>query len=556
MAKHDIHAGWAFRKKATSFSELVGVGVDPWVEVTLPHDAMLSQPRDPSIPTGANTGYFPSGRFEYRRTFRFAEDDRGKRITLVFDGVYRDAHVSVNGAFAGRELSGYGRFQVRIDPYLRFGEDNEVHVDCRTHLDTRWYTGVGIYREVHMLVQDPRHIVADLVRVTTLGADDELGSVEVEAVIRNDSNLTQTLRLSVSALEQGGSVVATNSAPVTLLPQESVTVRERLYIDRPKLWNVDAPNLYCADLQLLEESGAIVDTDSANFGMRILSVDPKRGLRINGKPLKLRGACIHHDNGVLGAATIARAEERRVELLKKGGFNAIRSAHNPTSKALLDACDKHGMLVLDELSDAWHETKSDYDRAIGFEDNWERDLEAMVARDYNHPSVVFYSIGNEISETGQCFGAAFGRKLANKLRALDPTRYTTNGINVLLAVRDDLKALSQTKNEDGSERGINAMMTAMAEMLPRITTSEAASKRIEEAEATLDIAGFNYAEARYEMDSDTFSEPHHHRHRNTATYDRQDLGEGREASPRPRRFHLDWLGLYGRSRLWPHPIRR
>ena len=254
MAKHDINSGWAFRKMATSFSELVGVGIDPWLNVTLPHDAMLSQPRDPSIETGANTGYFPSGRFEYRRTFPFGQDDAGKRITLVFDGVYRDALIYVNGSLAGHEASGYGRFQVRVDPYLRFGQDNEIVVDCRTHQDTRWYTGVGIYRDAHMLVQDQRHIVTDSVRVTTLDCDGDLGSVEVETIVRNDSNSTHTLRLSVSAHELSGGAVAANSAPVTLMPLESVTVRERLYVERPKLWNLDAPNLYRAELKLDDES--------------------------------------------------------------------------------------------------------------------------------------------------------------------------------------------------------------------------------------------------------------------------------------------------------------
>ena len=236
------------------------------------------------------------------------------------------------------------------------------------------------------------------------------------------------------------------------------------------------------------------------FGIRSLRLDPEHGLRINGETVKLRGACVHHDNGVLGAATFARAEERRVQILKDAGFNAIRMSHHPMSTAMLDACDRLGVLVMDEAFDMWTSAKSDFDYSLNFPQWWEADIEAMVAKDVNHPSVIVYSIGNEIPETGSPAGAAWGRKLAEKVRALDGTRYVTNAVNGMLAVLDDLAAMRSQPSEDG----INTLMADPGDMMNAISSSDLVTRRTAESFSVLDIAGINYAEARYALDRDLF----------------------------------------------------
>ena len=228
-------------------------------------------------------------------------------------------------------------------------------------------------------------------------------------------------------LHADGTVVAGAEAPVTTVPGDALTARQRLCVPAPHRWGPDDPYLYTCRATPAWTAGGCIDEEATTFGIRSLTVDPARGLRINGEPVLLRGACVHHDNGPLGAATIDRAEERRVELLKEAGFNAIRSAHNPLSKPMLDACDRLGMLVMDETFDMWTQPKSEHDYALRFPDWWEADVEAMVRKDFNHPSVILYSIGNEIPEAGTPMGARVGRALAEKIRSLDATQVRHRG---------------------------------------------------------------------------------------------------------------------------------
>ena len=258
--------------------------------------------------------------------------------------------------------------------------------------------------------------------------------------LRTTQSRSGQSRIVTEIRDAAGSVVASDRSQVSLLPGEPATVRQRLYVRGPALWGPESPALYGVRVTLTDEHGEI-DAETVIFGIRSLRLDPERGLRINGETVKLRGACVHHDNGVLGAATFPRAEERRVQILKDAGFNAIRMSHHPMSKAMLDACDRLGVLVMDEAFDLWTSAKSDFDYSLNFPQWWERDIEAMVAKDVNHPSVVLYSIGNEIPETGSPAGAAWGRKLAEKVRALDSTRYVTNAVNGMVAVIGDLAAI-------------------------------------------------------------------------------------------------------------------
>ncbi|SFR84512.1 Glycosyl hydrolases family 2, sugar binding domain [Agromyces sp. CF514] len=507
-----FNTGWSFRTKVTAFQELGGAGATGWTEVLLPHDALIGTERSADAPRGDTTAYFAGGSFEYRKTFTVPAEARGSRMLLEFDGVYRDAMVYVNGALAGQHAFGTSRFAVRIDPYVDFGAENEVRVECRTHLDSRWYAGAGIHRDVHLITKAPLHIAHDGVRVTTPDVDADRAIVEVAVTVENDGPVTATVRLSAAVVEEDIAEVASGSTPVTLLPGERQVARLRLPVPSPALWSVEDPSLYALRLQLTEVGRADVadgpiDEERVSFGIRTLQLDPQKGLRINGREVKLRGACIHSDNGPLGAVSIARAEERRVQALKDAGFNAIRSAHNPASSALLAACDRLGMLVMDESFDMWTSGKSDFDTASDFSQWWERDLEALVAKDFNHPSVIMYSIGNEIPETGNRFGAAIGRRLAEKIRSLDDTRYITNGINGFVSMLDTIIPMMQANRAaaaDAGPAGVNGMMAGFGQMMSRIQASPQATERVEESFAVLDIAGMNYGDARYELDRELF----------------------------------------------------
>jgi len=467
--------------------------------VTLPYDIVRDLPRSADSAQGSHNGYFPGGHFEYAKTFDVPDEYRDKVVTIEFEGVYRDAMVFINGEFAGQRPNGYAGFTVAADPYLTYGQPNSITVEARSHRDTRWYTGAGIYRDVHLIVADPVHVTLDGVRVTTADIDADRAVVAVATTVQNETRHTRTVRVDTRVLDPHGAVVASGSAPVTLLPGAVAVSRVRLAVTSPALWSPDAPARYEVDTAVVD-GAEVLDRETSRFGIRRLQLDPVHGLRINGRPVNLRGACIHHDNGPLGAATIARAEHRRVEILKAAGFNAIRSAHNPVSRALLDACDRVGMLVMDELTDVWTEAKAPFDYTLSFPQWWERDVEAMVAKDFNHPSVIMYSIGNEIFETGTPIGSTWGRALAEKLRSLDDTRFVTNGINGTLAVMDR----TASTGEVGEHVDVNTMIANMGAMFGRISASDQVTEATEESAAVLDVVGFNYGDSRYEPDAIRF----------------------------------------------------
>jgi beta-galactosidase len=475
-------------------------GTAPETElIALPHDAMITLDRDPEAPSGAHSGFFPGGVVEYVRTLELPASDAELVHRLVFDGVYRDAMVFINDEFAAHSASGYSRFSIDADPFLRFGDENTIRVEARAHRDSRWYTGLGIHRNVWLHYGPRVHIPVDGVRVTTPDVDVSASLVEVEAKVRNSSPRTRTVAVSVVISGQDGNTLAQEQVPITLVPGETGLVRRRLYVEGAELWSPEQPNLH--HLRVTVEADGLTDEHLETFGIRRLQLDSRHGLRINGETVKLRGACIHHDNGVIGSRSIARAEERRVELLKSAGFNAIRSAHHPMSPELLDACDRLGMLVMDEAFDIWTESKNPFDYSIVFPERWDQDLEEMVAKDFNHPSVVFYSIGNEIPETGRPLGARIGRLLAQKLHELDPTRFTTNSVNPLFAVLDEMPPMDPEQAQDG-----NGALAEMVAILDHVSSSELVSRRTAETFGSVDAAGLNYGDGRYALDRTLF--PH------------------------------------------------
>lgn len=277
--------------------------------------------------------------------------------------------------------------------------------------------------------------------------------------------------------------------------------RQRLYVDHPHLWSDESPYLYTYRASILA-NGEVRDTETGTFGIRRLQLDPKHGLRVNGKVVKLRGGCLHHDNGVIGTAEFAHAEEVRVRNLKNAGFNAIRSSHYPMSRQLLNACDRFGMYVMDEFSDVWTSAKVEFDYAVNMPEWWKTDVTNMVNKDFNHPCVIMYSIGNEIPETGNRIDVQWGRKIADLIHDLDGTRYTTNSMNLMLSVMNDLPKLLKAEGiTAGNASGeINEMMTDIGAQMARITSSDFAGNATEEASGEVDITGLNYAAQRYEHD--------------------------------------------------------
>ncbi|SDY60963.1 glycoside hydrolase family 2 TIM barrel-domain containing protein [Herbiconiux ginsengi] len=496
MKSTPFNDGWSVTAKRGLFDGISGEPVAAST-VTLPHDAMLSLERSADAPAGSHGAYFPGGAVEYTRSLQLEAGEIDTVHTLVFDAVYRDAMVFVNDHFAAQSPSGYSRFSVRLDPFLRFDAPNVIRVEARAHKDSRWYSGLGIHRNVALVTGPLVHIALDGVRVSTPDIDEAGGMIMAETTVTNDSLRTSTVAVTTAISAPDGTVIATGRSPITLLAGESGVVRERLWVASPALWSPDSPALHSATVAL--DDG---DTSTVAFGIRSLQLDPRHGLRINGTTVKLRGACIHHDNGIIGARSIARAEERRIELLKEAGFNAIRSAHNPASPELLDACDRLGMLVMDESFDMWHEAKSPFDYSLAFPEWWERDLESMVAKDFNHPSVIFYSIGNEIPETGRPHGSRLGRLLAEKVRSLDPTRFTTNSINGLVSVIRELPALGGGEAEAVGD--VNDAMTDMGSTMTELIASELVTDRTEESFAAVDVAGLNYGDSRYVSDAAEF----------------------------------------------------
>ncbi len=487
-----LNDGWSVRKPMGPFAAFNGGGTQP-APVTLPHDAMRDMERTAGAESGAGSGYHPSTAWTYLRTLDVPSAWQGRWIALEIDGAMANAMVYANGAYVTSRPNGYARFFAEIGPYLRYGADNELRIEVRTHKDSRWYSGAGLYRGVRLIVADAMHIAADGVSVTTPDIDDELATVEVVTELRNDSNVLRTARVAITLTAPDGAIADTDSAPVSVLPGQNLVARQRLFVRTPKRWSVDAPHLYTAYVTVSED-GRQLDACSTPFGIRNVQVDPVRGLRINGDPVKLRGTCIHHDNGALGGASYPAAEVRRIQKLKSAGFNAIRTAHNPASQALLDACDGVGMLVMNEAFDMWRHEKNEYDYARSFDAWWERDIEAMVAGSRNHPSVIMYSIGNEILELGQPVGANLNRRLAEKVRACDPTRPVTNGINTFLTV--DAGAIIEAAG------GLNALMGGDASnIFDTIATSPEVSAAIEEVASGLGITGYNYAESRYAIDA-------------------------------------------------------
>ncbi len=498
MLRTAFNSGWR-TAAPTGLAALLGAAAPEIKGLTLPCDLMLDRDRSPESPNGGANAFYPSVAETVEKEFEVPAEWEDRLVLFEFEGVYMNASVQINGDYAGGFPHGYTGFYVEANRFLRYGEKNKISVSFRTAQDSRWYSGAGIYRNVNLLISDLVHIVPDSFCVSTPEIDEEGALALVRLTVRNRGHRTSPLLVKTVILDAEGKEVISGENAVTSWAGERAEVQQRLYLDTPHRWDTETPYLYTVRTCLVQD-GQVLDEDCCRLGVRRLQLDPKHGLRINGKTVKLRGACVHHDNGLIGSAAIGRAEERRVEILKEAGFNAVRSAHNPISKAFLEACDRHGMLVMDEISDMWTRAKTSADYSGSFPYFWEEQVKRFIAKDFNHPSVILYSIGNEIPETGTPNGADWGRKLAEKIRSLDNTRYVMNSINTMLAVMDQLSAAMG--DHQGAE--INETMTNLGDSMAQLNNSELVTAATRESFDLLDVCGYNYATSRYLLDKKLF----------------------------------------------------
>ncbi len=392
--------------------------------------AFRGGPFDPDVTTGGrNNGYTVNGVGWYRKTFAAPRTAPEGRVMIRFDGVYMDARVWINGAVLGGHPYGYTPFLFDLTPHLRRDADNVIAVRVDASGDpSRWYHGSGIWRHVWLIAVPALHIDLWGVFVTTPRVDAESAVVRVATTLRNDGGAARSAGLRTTILDAAGKTAARAAAPAaSIAPGTSHTFFQEIEVRAPALWSPEAPALYTcvSEAPAGDAAGGDGDRVETPFGIRAIAIDAARGLLLNGVPLVLRGGCIHHDHGCLGAASFDRAEERRVELLKANGFNALRTSHNPPAPALLDACDRLGLLVIDEAFDCWRQGKTAQDYGRFFEEWWRRDLEAMVLRDRNHPSVFLWSIGNEVPGQNSPEAIPVAKQLADCVRALDPSRPVT-----------------------------------------------------------------------------------------------------------------------------------
>ena len=411
-----------------------------WSTVDLPHDWSITPlpgpesegqigPFSEKSPGATSTGYAMGGTAWYRKHFTTDKDDAGKIFVLKFDGVYMESEVWINGKSAGNHVYGYTPFNLNITPLLNeSGSDNVITVKVSNPgRNSRWYSGSGIYRNVHLVVTDPVHIPVWGMQVTTPEINTDSAKANIRIVVQNHTDVPVTARVRVMILapdqKESGSAEEDLSIPEH---GQSVSGSE-ITIKNPALWSVKSPHLYEARVSVIVD-GNVTDSYSQVFGIRSIEITAEKGFLLNGESIELKGGCLHHDNGLLGASAFDRAEERRVEIMKANGFNAIRTSHNPPSEAFLDACDRLGMLVIDETFDMWKRPKNPLDYHRYFNDWWQKDVEAMILRDRNHPSVFMWSIGNEIPERADTSGISTGKALISFIKTLDDSRGLTNAI--------------------------------------------------------------------------------------------------------------------------------
>lgn len=448
-----------------------------WRKLDLPHDWSIEDlpnqiedsivgPFSKAAISHRDGGFLVGGTAWYRKHFKLDNASNGKKVIIQFDGVYMNSDVWINGHHLGNYPNGYTSFYYDLTPYLKPpGQENVIAVQVKNEgHNSRWYSGSGIYRHVWLTVVNPLHFDIWGTYITTPTVSDSSATVSVETKLHGKSG-DSSVTLLAEVYEPSGQMIGKTQQILSPISDENQTVNQNITVTNPKLWSVDEPQLYKVKVTI-SQNGKVLDERDTPFGIRSIHFDAQTGFSLNGISMKLKGGCIHHDNGPLGAVAIDRAEERKIELLKKEGYNAVRISHNPPSSELLDACDRLGMLVINEAFDMWERKKSPDDYHLYFNDWAEKDLQSMILRDRNHPSIIMWSIGNEIPEGADSSGYATGKRLAETVRKLDTTRPVTQAIPLHLILLDKTKTWDDTGP----------------------------------AFENVDVAGYNYSYLKYESD--------------------------------------------------------
>jgi hypothetical protein len=497
-----INDGWAFALRDEPEAAQPPFDDQSWSRVDLPHDWSVKARMSPDL--ASCTGYLPGGIGWYRKTLTIPSQEDGGKVFLYFEGVYNRSEVYLNGHRLGQRPNGYVSFYYDATPHVRFDRENTiaVRVDHRQSADSRWYTGSGIYRNVFLIRARPVHIAPWGVFVRAQHADTKVARLDVDTEIQNETVTDATLTVRHELLSAEGATVATASANLTVPRESSGTAQLALRIAAPHLWNLDDPYLY--DLRTtVTQDGRPIDQTTTRTGIRALSFDPNRGFSLNGRPTKMKGVCLHHDAGVLGAAVPRSVWQQRLQTLKKLGVNAVRTSHNPQAPDLYDLCDELGLLVLNEAFDEWEFPKRKWLRGWnvgepGFEgsydffEEWsERDLADMMRRDRNHPSIFAWSIGNEVDYPNDPYshpvldGSQISQPMFGGYKPAQPHASRLGAIAKRL--------VAEAKKHDLS-RPVTAALAGV------VMSNET------DYPGALDLAGYNYTEDRYAIDHQKYPE--------------------------------------------------
>lgn len=433
---------WRFHLGGMTGAETTQIDDIKWRQLNLPHDwgvEDLPGKNSPFLSTAisqVNGGFTVGGTAWYRKTFDVPATDNGKQLVILFDGVYMNADVFVNGKLVGNHPYGYTSFYYDITQHINFGTKNIIAVEVKNEgQNSRWYSGSGIYRHVWLKTINPVHIAQWGTSISTPSVNKSEATVAVKTQVENETTIAANVSLVTQFLNSGGIEVGRAETAYTINAGEKKSVDASTVIKNPSLWSCENPALYKA-VTSIYQNGKVVYSEVNSFGIRSISFSVAKGFQLNGTSLKLKGGCIHNDNGPLGAKAYDRAEERKVELLKASGFNAIRCSHNPPSPAFLNACDRLGMFVIDEAFDMWTIGKNPYDYHLYFKDWWQKDMESMILRDRNHPSIIMWSIGNEIPERATTAGVETAKELVAYVKGIDSTRAVTSAVNGLNPDKD------------------------------------------------------------------------------------------------------------------------
>ncbi len=438
---------WSFHLGDVTGAEANEFNDNSWRKVTLPHDWDIETKIAPKAPTGGGGGFYWGGIGWYRKTFDIPVGMADKRTTIEFEGIYMNADVWVNGTHVAMQPYGYTSFITDITTQLKTGKNTiAVKVDNSQQRNSRWYSGSGIYRHVWLTVAPLVHIAPRGVFFYTEHASSLKADVSVKTAVANDGNASALVVVQNKLVAQDGSEIPAKEQSFSLPGNSKQEIAQQISVTRPNLWSPDIPLRYRLVSRILV-NGVLNDEVTTKVGIRELAWSAKAGFTINGKVYKLNGGCIHHDNGVLGAAAFDRAEIRKVQLLKNAGFNELRTSHNPPSPALLNACDSLGMLVMDEAFDCWAKGKNSKDYSVYFKDWWQKDIDAFVLRDRNHPAIIMWSTGNEIpGSMDPEVGGVYGQQLVDRIKQNDPTRPITQALLGLPKTASDSAVILKQRN--------------------------------------------------------------------------------------------------------------